>query len=167
MTAFAVLFCVYLRQRAAHPAAFAAAQGTLDRGLGVLNTLLLLSSSLLVVLATRGLRAPGRGRASWLLVGAMALGLGFVGVKAVEYHALVAAGLTPDTSAFYMYYFALTGLHLAHLTLGLVALGVLFALSRKPALSAGRLRLVEGGACFWHMVDLLWIIIFPLIYLVR
>jgi len=66
-----------------------------------------------------------------------------------------------------MYYFVLTGLHLAHLIFGLVVLSVLFVLSRKPKLSAGQFMFVEGGACFWHMVDLLWIVIFPLLYLVR
>ncbi|WP_250292260.1 cytochrome c oxidase subunit 3 [Frankia sp. CiP1_Cm_nod1] len=167
MTVFAVLFCVYLNQRGKQLEVFAHSQGTLNRDLGALNTLLLLSSSLLVVLATRAVRGAARRSAPRLLVGAIAFGLGFVAVKVVEYHDKIAMGMTPDVNKFYMYYFVLTGLHLAHLFFGLVVLVVLFTLSRKAELSEGQFVLFEGGACFWHMVDLLWIVIFPLLYLVR
>jgi len=167
MTVFAVLFCVYLIQRGKQPVIFAHSQDTLNRDLGALNVLLLLSSSLLVVLATRAVRAGARRSTPRLLAGAITFGLGFVVVKIIEYHAKIAAGLTPSVNSFYMYYFVLTGLHLAHLILGLVVLGVLLRLSRKAELSKGQLMFFEGGACFWHMVDLLWIVIFPLLYLVR
>jgi nitric oxide reductase NorE protein len=166
MTVFAILFCVYLTERGKQLGIFDHAQDTLNRNLGALNTLLLLSSSLLVVLATRAIKTARRS-APLLLAGAIACGLGFVAVKAIEYHEKIAAGITPDVNTFYMYYFVLTGLHLAHVLLGLVVLAVLFTLSRKAELSEGQLRFFEGGACFWHMVDLLWIVIFPLLYLVR
>ena len=65
-----------------------------------------------------------------------------------------------------MYYFVFTGIHLAHLTIGLGALTVLIVLSRRPALSRGRLLVAEGAAAYWHVVDLLWLVLFPLFYLV-
>lgn len=189
-TVFTVLFCVYLHARGAHPAAFAAAQGGLDRGLGILDTFLLLTSSLLVALAARGLQArarrpgppgagtaparragehakPGRDLVPWLVSAAIVLGLGFAAGKGIEYHALLAAGHAPKNSGFHTYYFALTGLHLAHLTLGLAGLGALLAVARAEVPTPGRLKFIEAAGCFWHMVDLLWIIIFPLVYLVR
>ncbi len=167
MTVFAVLFAVFLTHRGEQPAVFAASQGTLDRGFGAFNTLLLLTSSLLVVLATREVRGPSPERAPRLLTGAMACGAGFIVVKGFEYHAVFAGSVTPATNSFYTYYLVLTGLHLAHLCVGLVVLGVLTALSRSGPVTEGRFLLFEGGACFWHMVDLLWIVIFPLLYLVR
>jgi nitric oxide reductase NorE protein len=66
-----------------------------------------------------------------------------------------------------MYYFVLTGLHLAHVIIGIIVLAVLYTLAKKPVFTPTHLAYVESGACFWHVVDLLWIVIFPLVYLVR
>jgi nitric oxide reductase NorE protein len=66
-----------------------------------------------------------------------------------------------------MYYFVLTGLHLAHVMVGLTVLSALTVLVRNPVLTRTQVAYVEGGACFWHLVDLLWIVIFPLLFLVR
>jgi nitric oxide reductase NorE protein len=167
MTVFTILFAVYLTERGRQPAVFRDSQATLSRNLGALNVLLLLCSSLLVVFAVRAVRGLARERAVRLLGGAICLGLGFVAVKIVEYHDKIAAGLTPQTNKFYMYYFVLTGLHLAHLLIGLIVLTVLMVLSRTRELGRTGLLFFEGAACFWHMVDLLWIVIFPLVYLVR
>lgn len=167
MTVFAVMFCAYLRDRGRHPALFAASQSTLHGGLATINTLVLLSSSVLVVLATRAVRTPQRHHAPRLLVGAIALGLAFVGIKAIEYQHLFAAGITTHMNSFFVYYFTLTGLHLAHLIVGLIVLTVMLNLSRRREFTAGQYALFESGACLWHMVDLLWLIIFPLVFLVR
>jgi len=80
---------------------------------------------------------------------------------------MLTAGYTPETNKFYMYYFVLTGLHLAPLVVGLLVLTALWILARKHALSETEHMFFEGGACFWLMVDLLWIVIFPLVFLVR
>jgi nitric oxide reductase NorE protein len=66
-----------------------------------------------------------------------------------------------------MLYFVLTGLHLVHLIVGLAVLIVLWTFARKPELTTNQWSFFEGGACFWHMVDLLWLVLFPLIFLVR
>jgi nitric oxide reductase NorE protein len=88
-------------------------------------------------------------------------------VKVFEYHEKISAGITPSTNEFYMYYFVLTGLHLAHVVIGLAVLLALSRLARKPEPSRTHIAFFEGGGCFWHMVDLLWIVIFPLLFLVR
>lgn len=167
MGVFLFLFGVYLSQRGRAPDVFAHGQETLNRNLGALNTLLLLASSLLVVLAVRSLRAGARQRAPRLVLGAIAFGLGFVAVKVFEYHERIVAGQTPTTNSFYMYYFVLTGIHLGHLVVGLIVLGVLWSLTHRERPTPGQTIMIEGGACFWHMVDLLWIMIFPLLFLVR
>lgn len=71
------------------------------------------------------------------------------------------------TDGFYMSFFVLTGLHLAHVIIGLVVLVVLARLPAKPEPTPTRIAFFEGGACFWHLVELLWLVIFPLVFLVR
>lgn len=168
MTVFAVLFIVYLDHRGFNKELFSASQEHLNRALGAVNTLVLLSSSLLVVFATRALQNPQlRHLAAPLTVAGVAVGTCFVAIKAVEYSEKLGAGITPSTNDFYMYYFVLTGLHLAHVLVGLVVLAVLSRLATKAELSSTHFAFFEGGACFWHMVDLLWLVIFPLVFLVR
>ena len=163
-----MLFAVYLSRRAHDPALFTASQDHLNRTLGAVNTLILLTSSLLVAFATKALR-DGRFRslASPLTVVGALIGGCFVVIKVIEYRQKLSAGITPGTNEFYMYYFVLTGLHLAHVIIGLVVLAVLSRLASKPEPTPTRIAFFEGGACFWHLVDLLWIIIFPLVFLVR
>jgi nitric oxide reductase NorE protein len=102
-----------------------------------------------------------------LFAAAFACGLGFVLNKYLEYSDKLSRGIKPATNDFWMYFYVLTGLHLFHLLLGLGVLAFCLAQSRKPALDPTRFAFVEGGACFWHMVDLLWIVLFPLLYLVK
>lgn len=168
MALFTVLFAVYLVHRGAQPALFAESQATLNRALGATNTVVLLASSLLVVLATRAVRHDATRRyAPNLVLGAIACGLCFIAIKAYEYHEKIAAGMVPNTNEFYMYYFVLTGLHLGHVVIGLLVLLGLRGLARKPMSTKTQLVFFEAGACFWHLVDLLWIVIFPLLFLVR
>ena len=149
------------------PTLFDESRRTLSIGIGLTNTLVLLTSSLFVVTALRAIRASERFAARWLLVGALLCAAStFVGLKVVEYTAKVNQGHTPAQNAFYTYYFILTGLHLFHVVIGIVVLVLLLAQTRHAELSATRMALFEGGACFWHLVDLLWIVLFPLLYLV-
>jgi nitric oxide reductase NorE protein len=159
---------VYLHQRGQHPELFAASQATLNRSLGATNALVLLASSLLVAMATGAVRrAESRRRARPLLLGAMVCGVVFIAIKSVEYHEKLAFGLTAGTNDFYMYYFVLTGIRLAHLVFGLAALFVLCKLALATTLTPSHRKFFEAGACFWHMVDMLWIVIFALLFLVR
>jgi nitric oxide reductase NorE protein len=165
---FTILFVVYLAHRGENAELFAHSQQALNRTFGAVNTLVLLSSSLLIVLAVRAYRSDQRRHLTpRLAIAGMAVGSCFVAIKIVEYHEMVAAGITPSTNEFYMYYFVLTGLHLFHVTVGLIVLLVLVGLARNTSPTLANVAFFEGGACFWHMVDLLWIIIFPLLFLVR
>lgn len=167
MTVFAVFFATYLYYRGEQPELFAESAQSLEPGFGVINTLLLLTSSLCVVIGIRAVRRRRTRLPPALFAGSLACGLGFSAVKFVEYRELLSAGITPATNSFFMYYFVLTGLHFFHLVLGMGVLVYLIRVSRLPELGARRLAFMEGGACFWHMVDLLWIVLFPLLYLVR
>lgn len=170
MLIFALFFGTIVVTRGQQPDVFRAAQHELHPWLGIVNTMLLLTGSILVVHGVRAVR-NGTGRAAALFGGALVCGLGFAAVKVAEYTALVREGHTAGTNDFFMYYFVFTGIHLAHLVIGLVLLAVLVrvGLSARPGETAseGRMRLVECAGCYWHMVDLLWLVLFPLLYLVR
>jgi len=165
---FGFLFVVYLGYRAKDPDLFARSQRALSVDAGAVNTLVLLTSSLLVVLAVRAIRAADPRVAPRLVLGAMTCGIVFATVKAFEYAHAIGHHHTPTGNEFFLFYFLLTGLHLFHVVLGLGVLTFLWSLAlRAHRLSPLGISFAEGCACFWHVVDLLWIIIFPLVYLIR
>ena len=167
MTVFAVLFGTYLYYRGADPVAFDGSQARLNPTFGVVNTLILLSSSLLVVTAVRAVRQRQNVLAGRLIVGAITCGVLFVVNKTIEYAQKISHGFLPTSDQFAMYFYGMTGLHLVHVVLGIGLLWFMLALTRRSELTARQYGYLEGAACFWHMVDLLWIIIFPLLYLVK
>ncbi|AQA04589.1 hypothetical protein BVC93_21600 [Mycobacterium sp. MS1601] len=223
MLVFAVIFSTFLVERASAPEVFDAGRRTLHLDVGLVNTLVLLSSSLCVVVYLAALRARDSAVAFRAVVAAIGCGALFVGLKLYEYTSLAGAGHGPGASDFYLYYFILTGLHLFHVCVGMAVLVLLATQARltgpvaepeargrqragpnKPGpvadpeargrqragptttgpvaepeargrqragptviqLSDTRMALIEGGGCFWHLVDLLWIVLFPLLYLV-
>lgn len=167
MTVFALLFGVYIEARSKDPELFNLSQEALNQNFGAINTLLLLTSSLCVVTAIRAMRSDRvRHLAPPLIAGAFACGLGFCLIKYLEYSDKLSSGIKPATNDFWMYFYVLTGLHFFHLLIGMALLAFIFIQARKPKIDERRFAFVEGGACFWHMVDLLWIVLFPLLYLV-
>ncbi|BBZ64522.1 cytochrome c oxidase subunit 3 [Mycolicibacterium monacense] len=166
MLVFGVFFGTFLVARAGDPELFERSRATLHIGIGLADTLVLLTSSLCVVVALGAVRAGAGALARRAVIAAIGLGVVFVGLKVSEYLSLGAAGHGPGANDFYLYYFILTGLHLFHVAIGLTVLAVVADQVRRPPLTPGRTALVEGGACFWHLVDLLWIVLFALLYLV-
>lgn len=166
MLVFGVFFAAFMYQRGRQPDLFDVTRRTLSVGIGLTNTLILLTSSLLVVTAIRAIGLSMRQSARVLLAAALGCGVAFASLKVFEYTELVTSGHIPTQNTFYLYYFILTGLHLFHVSIGIVVLVLLLTQARRSQLSAGRTAFVEGGACFWHLVDLLWIVLFPLLYLV-
>lgn len=164
MVIFGLFFSVYSYYRALDPDSFRHAQLSLNQNFSAFNTLLLLISSWFVVLAVTDVRERAGKLAPRLFVAAGCCGLGFVAIKALEYTELIRAGIGITTHDFFMYYFIFTGLHLVHVVIGIGVLAYLFDLSRREPSDAD-MRLMESGSIYWHMVDLLWIILFPLIYL--
>lgn len=164
---FALLFASFMDARRSDPGGFDAARQSLDAALGGLNTLVLLTSSWVVALAIQALRDGVSQRAARLLALAVGAGSAFVAVKSFEYVDKLVAGTTPATNDFFMWYFVLTGIHLIHVLIGLGLLTFLITGVRRGRYDAGRIAVPESVATFWHLVDLLWIVIFPLLYLMR
>lgn len=165
MIVFAMLFTGFMVERTDQLALFDQSAATLDIRLGILNTLILITSGLFVVFAVNAAQ-QGRTRATrgWLLA-TFIVGAGFGVTKMIEYSGKIEHGITMHTNDFYMFYYALTGAHFLHFLGGMVALAVLWFMAGRQKVDGPLFGLIESGALYWHMVDLLWIVIFPMLYL--
>ncbi|WP_067899847.1 cytochrome c oxidase subunit 3 [Nocardia vaccinii] len=161
---FGCYFIVYMVFRDRSPDRFAEAQKHLNLAVGVANTVVLLTSSMLVAMAVQEVRRGAARSAERLTWAAGACGVLFVALKVFEWHQEITHGFTVSHE-FFSFYFVLTGIHLAHLVLGLLILGIVVRELRNPVLR--RPHMVEQGATYWHMVDLLWVVIFAILYLMR
>ena len=164
---FAILFLSFMQDRLKNPALFEASRHALNMTLGGIDTLILLTSSWSVALAIQALKRDLIERVPRYLLGGVLTGLMFVVSKSIEYIQKFAHGLTPGTNPFYMWYFTLTGIHLLHVLVGTSLLAFLWVRSRSGAFSSSHRAVPESVASFWHLVDLLWVVLFPLLYLMR
>lgn len=162
---FGAYFVIFMVYRAMAPQEFLASQQHLHINAGVLNTLVLLTSSWFVARSVLAARTGDHRRAVRLTCLGGACGVLFIAVKAYEWTTEIAAGYTLSSDTFFSFYYMLTGVHLFHVCLGLLILGVVVRELRNPR--RRRASMVETGATYWHMVDLLWIVIFGLLYVMR
>lgn len=167
LSAFFALFTAYAFTRLRHLALFDEMQRTLDTNAGMINTLLLITGSWCVARAVAAIkRNRSRQSAHWLLA-ALVTGIGFLIVKGFEYGAKFDAGINLETNLFYTFYLSLTAFHAMHVVLGMVILAFVWRKAMAGGYSAQAHRGMETGASYWHMVDLVWIILFPLVYVMR
>jgi nitric oxide reductase NorE protein len=162
---FGVYFVIYMVDRAREPQLFLASQQHLSQTIGVTNTLVLLASSWFMARAVQSARASDHRGALRLTTYAGLCGVLFVLIKAYEWTTKINDGFTLAHNNFFMFYFTLTGVHLLHVTIGLIVVGVLLRELRDP--ERRRVEIVETGAVYWHMVDLLWLVLFALLYVMR
>jgi nitric oxide reductase NorE protein len=156
---FGAGMAAFLAVRVTDPAGFAMAQEALYRTGAGLNTVVLISSGALAAFALRLRKGARRGAARLALVGAALLGVVFLIVKVLEYAGKAADGIGWETHPFFTFYYLLTGFHAAHVVAGVIVL-LLIAWQDTA-------RNIEAGAAFWHMVDLVWVLLFPVLYLLR
>ena len=167
LLAFGVFFATYAITRMHNVALFDEMQLTLDRNAGAANTFLLITASWCVARAVAAIKRDASTSGSrWLLAGILC-GCGFVGVKLFEYAAKIEAGINLATNTFYMFYLSLTFFHFMHVILGLVILAAIWLKARRGGYTARDHHGLETGASYWHMVDLVWIVLFPLVYVMR
>jgi len=174
---FSGLFLLYLAYRSRHPDGFRAGAAGMQVALGTANTLVLLTGSAAAAVAVADLEGGRTGRSALLQAATALLGLVFLGVKALEWRADILAGFYPGAAAmagrshgeqlFCSLYFMMTGVHGLHVLAGTA----LFGASLRRTL-AGRVRpghgiFLENTGLFWHLVDVVWIYLWPLLYLVR
>lgn len=164
---FGVFFASYAFTRMNHVELFNQYQSTLDREAALINTLALLTSSYFVVRGVVAAREGDNGRCARWTWAAVAMGGVFLAVKATEYAHHIGAGINLSTNEFYMFYLSLTFFHFLHVILGMVILAAVAIKAGKGGYSAEDHVGVETGASYWHMVDLVWLILFPLVYVMR
>ncbi|PKO94588.1 MAG: cytochrome-c oxidase [Betaproteobacteria bacterium HGW-Betaproteobacteria-10] len=167
MLAFAVFFSAYAFARANNVELFNQYQQTLNRNAGALNTLLLITGSWFVVLAVQAAHRDDNKAVSRNVGLGFLCGAAFLVVKIFEYAEKFGAGISLSTNTFYMFYISLTFFHFMHVMLGMVILTAIWLQARKGAYTSQNSHGLESGAAYWHMVDLLWIILFPLVYVMR
>jgi nitric oxide reductase NorE protein len=167
LTAFALLFCVFVYYRGQDVGLYLDSQLRLNRAFGALNVVLLLTSSWCVVQGVEAFRGRVMWRARRWFGAGFLLGVGFVVVKVLEYGEKVRESIAASTNEFFMFFFVLTGIHLLHLVIGLGVLAWMRAKSGSEWNTHRDVALVECGGVYWHMVDLLWVALFALLYLLR
>ncbi|MCV7176710.1 cytochrome c oxidase subunit 3 [Mycolicibacterium sphagni] len=161
---FGAYFVAYMFYRGQDHALFLHSQARLNLDIGAINTIVLITSSLFVALGTSAARAGKSAEAVRLFGVGLAFGAAFPVFKLFEYVPEILGGVTPGTNLFFMFYFVMTGLHLCHVLLGLVIISFVI---RNLRTSAANIALAETGATYWHMVDVLWLVLFALLYLMR
>lgn len=176
---FGGVFTGYTVYRIEYSAAFAQASSHLSLLLGSINTAILLSSSLTMALAVRSAQLSRRAALTGFIVLTIVLGVVFLGIKFTEYAEKFAEGLVPgphftyagpdprNAQLFFSFYFAMTGLHALHMIIGLGLLGVLAFQASRNRFGAAYHTTVSMTALYWHFVDVIWMFLFPLLYLVQ
>jgi len=164
---FGIFFIVYAVMRLQNIEMFNYYQLTLNRELGAANTLLLITSSYFVIQAVQAIRLNNIKQCIYWLYAALAGGTGFLILKSIEYADKFSEGINLSTNTFYMFYLSLTLFHFLHVILGMIILFAVAIKAKRGAYNAQNHTGIETGASYWHMVDLVWIILFPLVYIIR
>ncbi len=163
---FGGLFTTYIVYRLRYPDLFHDQHLKLNRLLGLLNTIVLITSSLTVATAIAAIRRGRQILSRVCIALTILLALGFLGIKYVEWSEDFAHGLYPGTNMFFSLYFMMTGLHGIHVVAGIVVLSTVLVMSAMGKFSEQYATPLEISGLYWHFVDLVWIYLFPLLYLV-
>jgi len=173
---FGGLFILYSAYRYKFPTDFHLAAGELDRVLGTFNTVILLTSSLTMALSISSMQKGKPRSSSLLLIATIFLGFLFIGNKYFEWAAKMEHGVYPNSPRllgrpggevlFFGLYYAMTGLHGLHVLAGIILLAVMWILIRKERIHRADFMLLENSGLYWHLVDIIWIFLFPLFYLI-
>ena len=176
---FGGLFCGYTIYRNMYLPGFEAGSHMLNVTIGAINTAVLIGSSLTMALAVRAAQTGKRNALVTFLIMTILLGLTFVAIKlGLEWRHDYLEGLAPglnftyvgahakSVELFFFFYFAMTGVHATHMVVGVGVLSYLLVQAWKGHYGPDRFNMVEGAGLYWHFVDIVWIFLFPLLYLI-
>ena len=173
---FGGLFILYSTYRYKNPVDFHHAAEELNRILGTLNTLILITSSLTMALSISAIQKGNRKLSTFLLMSTIFLGVLFLGIKSFEWTAKIHHEIYPNSPRllgrykgeviFYGLYYAMTGLHGLHVLVGVFVLSVMLVFMMRGKINADRFVPLENSGLYWHLVDIIWIFLFPLFYLI-
>jgi nitric oxide reductase NorE protein len=163
LTVFGIMFIGFAVARSMDPETFHIGHQALHPWAGLLNTVSLITASYLVATAVHQVRHRITG-AQWRLWLALAVSCIYTVGKLWEYVDLYGKGYNLGTNTFFMFYFFLTFFHFMHVVLGQIILAVLAVKVRSGEYEGTDMNGMESGACYWHMVDLVWLVLFPILY---
>jgi nitric oxide reductase NorE protein len=166
LTVFAIFFIGFAISEQLNTVMFTQGKALLHQTSGLINTIALITSSFFVALALSAIHNDQSKKAVALLLTAKAFAVVYISVKIWEYLSLFGLGITIETNTFFTLYFLITAFHLMHVLLGMVILMFIAHSAWHGKYHKDNLSGFESGASYWHMVDLLWIILFPLIYVI-
>ncbi len=174
---FGGMFIVYAVYRFKHPAEFELAAKELDTLIGTINTIILLTSSLTVALSIVALREGRRRLSMVLLASTLVMGAAFLVNKYFEWSHKIEHGLYPQSPIllakppgeilYFGLYYVMTGLHALHVIIGMAVLAVMLRMIASGTITPERPVRLETGGLYWHLVDIIWIFLFPLFYLIH
>ncbi|GHE83928.1 cytochrome c oxidase subunit 3 family protein [Thalassotalea profundi] len=165
LTVFAMFFIGFAITEYLNQQLFIEGKAQLHTASGVINTIALITSSLFVALSVNALHQNKVKQIVWYLIFALLFAFIYLFVKSWEYQSLFLQGIDIETNTFFTLYFLITAFHFLHVVLGMVILIFMLLKAVKNAYKENHSGF-ESGACYWHMVDMLWIILFPLIYVI-
>jgi cytochrome c oxidase subunit III len=175
---FGGMFTAYLVYRYTYPAVFGAASQHMNFWAGTINTAVLICSSLTMALAVHASQEGKNKLVIWLLIATMLMGVAFLGIKAIEYHEHWVDHKVPGPSfefegpdpqhaqIFFGLYFAMTGFHALHMVIGLGLVSAIIYMAAKKRFTREYHSPVENVGLYWHFVDMVWIYLYPLLYLI-
>jgi len=175
---FGGMFVGYTVYRTMYHTAFGAASRRLDIVFGTINTGVLLCSSLTMALSVHAAQLGNRRTVALFLIATMALGAVFLGIKFYEYHQKYEEHLIPGpnflwdgsdakhASLFFIFYFVMTGMHALHMIIGIGVMAGLLILTKGGRFNSVYYSPIELGGLYWHFVDIVWVFLFPLLYLI-
>jgi cytochrome c oxidase subunit 3 len=176
MLLFSGLFLLYSAYRSRYSGEFHIAAGNMDKLIGTLNTVILLTSSLSMVYAIRSIRLGKKTMSLVFQLMTVALGLVFLVNKYIEWSTKFRHGIYPGSPEllagpkgeiiYYGLYFFMTGLHGLHVLAGMVMIMITFILTKKGRIRSDRFIVMENTGLYWHFVDIVWVYLFPLFYLI-
>lgn len=167
LTEFALFFIIFLFARAANLELFSEGPAQLHTSSGAINTLILLTSSFFVARAVQAIKVDNLKLCQRWLWLTLAAGATYVLVKLFEYDINAENGIDSTTNLFFTIYYYLTFNHLLHVLMGMCTIGWVLGRSYVIPYSKDDHEGLESAACYWHMVDIVWIVIFPLLYVLR
>lgn len=158
---FGVALIALVFSAQSNPQLFHESSGHLNKTIGTFNTIILLASGFIVSNAVHNFKEKNFKRASFQFRMTILGGLFFILLKSIEYSIKIKSGIVLDTNTFFTFYWLLTGFHLIHVVIGLI---ILYIINRN--LKTKTIEDIEASAAFWHMCDLIWLLLFPVLYLI-
>ncbi len=164
---FSMGLVVFNYYRLSEPDVFAESQALLNSTIGLINTLVLLTSGLFMALSVHALREGNNEKSSKFMALTILLGVVFLVLKSIEYSEKLEHGIGIEHNSFFMFYWLLTGFHFVHVLAGVVILLFLLVQTKRGIYHENDFADIEAGGAFWHMCDLIWLFLFPVIYLLH